>query len=260
MNGTPATLNFQKMFPRGYPKSTIYEGNNTAIVKQITPSNIRGLTRLPGTYLLGQNTGSVNRNRLLKNANVNTLPDGVYLYMIEYEPSSRRYYKQFIRVESRLELGSKHFMLPTQQGDRVVLAAGELVKSDGKIFWNLRSGTFMRNFIEQGGGSTQKFKNIVLNAFTNSQATLEFNNRNLLPAIPTKLKNFIKFLEAGKGTADPYNSNNSNVPNLLNWAKNKHARRVQAGLSTPNAKRLREEPSGNTPQSKKPSNVPSSAP
>jgi hypothetical protein len=250
------------MFPGGWPKTSVYNGDPAATyVKEIKPTSIRGLNRLPGTYLLGQNAGSVNRNRIFKNANVNTLPDGTYLYMIEYEPSGRRYYKQFIRVESRLELGSKHFMLPSQQGNRVVLAAGELVKNDGKIFWNLRSGTFMKNFIAQGGGNTQKFKAIVLNAFTNSQATLEFNNRNLLPAIPTKLKNFIMFLEAGKGTVEPYNNNSNNgAPSFLRWAKEEHANRVEAGLSTPNAKRFREESSGNTPQSKKPGNVPSNAP
>jgi hypothetical protein len=250
MNGTPATLNFNRMFPRGWPKTNVYNGDpETKYSKTLKAAAIRGVNKLPGAYSLNQGKQSVNKNRVYRNANINTLSPGVYLYLIEYEPSSRKYFKQFVKVQDKAELGSKHFMLPTHEGDRVVLAAGELLKSEeGKIFWNIQSGTFMSNFIEQAGGNSSKFKVIVLNAFRNTTTTLEFHKNYLIPNVPVKLGNLIKSLEAGKAEVNPLTYRS---PNFLRWAKNEHARRAEQGLTTVNNKgNNKPVAAGNTPQSK----------
>jgi hypothetical protein len=242
-----ASINIPGLFPRGWPKSG--KSNYSRIGKVLKPSHVRGMVFTPGSGIfISHNRAGVNETRLYRNSNIRTLPDGVYLFLIEYEPSTRKYYKQFVRVESLVEIGSKHLQLPTHQGDRVVLAAGELVKNEGKITWNLRSGTFMGNFIRQGGGSNAKFRQIVENAFRNSEATLNFKNVNLIPNVPTKLGNLIKAIEAQKVFAEPVNSNNSEV---LPYLKKMHESRIKAGLTTQNNGGGNAGPSGNTPQSKK---------
>lgn len=240
-----------------WPKSEVYNAENPSLAytRRFNPSFVRGLegASLPtgSVYRLEQNRQRSMGN-VLKNHNVNDLPDGRYLYLIEYEPSTRKYYKQFVQVLTKLELGSKHFMLPTHEGERVVLAAGELHKEGGRIIWNLRSGTFMSNFIKNQGGQNWKYKEIVRNAFRNSRATLEFQNRNLLPNVPHKLGALITSLAAGKAEITP---NSPSASAMLPYLQRQHNRRLEAGLTTPGgavAGARQRNTSGNTPQSKKP--------
>lgn len=234
-----ATIGISNLFPSGWPKSRL--AGESRIGKRLHPPYVKGYPHSSPGIFLNQGRESLNQGRLYRNASTDSLPDGAYLFLIEYEVHTNKYFKQFVRVNSLLELGSRHFQLPTQKGDRVVLAAGELIKNEGKIIWNLRSGTFMKNFIKQGGNSNTKFRNIVENAFRNSGTNREFLNENLLPNIPTKLKNLIKSIKNGKTRAkylsSNNNSNNNEIRNKLGplpYFEKLHQKRVNNGNSSPN--------------------------
>jgi len=245
---TTPRLNLKAMFPNGWPVSEKAKSN--ALGKQLKPRQIRGINYVPNRdFWIGTPR---NRNvQVLRNKNLTDLPDGVWLYLIEYDTTNNKYYKQFVKINSRMELEGKHFHLPTPPSNhsRVVLAAGELVKTtttEINIIWNIQSGTFTKQFINNGYGNAEKFKRIVLNAFHNTGLvhSYKYNNRNLLEVYtnPTKLREVLAAMRTGELV---YNN-----PFVRGHLERIHKNREEGGLTTINEKKPYV-PAGNTPMSKK---------
>jgi hypothetical protein len=226
-----ARINVPGLFTKGYPQ--LKRGNVTTVQKIIT--GLRGYTNNNKMYLR-QNVGNFS-NKLYRNTDVMTLPDGAYLYLIEYDPQMNRYYKQFVAFETQLELGSRHFQLPTRHPGRFIIAAGELMKKGHKITYNFESGTYMKNFMRNvGPNSNSKFKLIIENAFRNAK-NVEYTPFILAPEVPTKIKNLLRFLNSGKGSVS-YGFGERNTAETrakaLKYLRNLHTARVHQGYSSPN--------------------------
>lgn len=143
------TINVKRLFnvpPRSWP--VVNRGDAINRVQKILKSNhVTGIpSHWPKIYY-GQGRANLNLDRTYRNTNVGTLPDGVYLYLIEYNPETNRYHKSFVRVHNLLELGSRHFQLPVRNQGRVIIAAGELSKQGTQVIFNLESGTYTRNLM-----------------------------------------------------------------------------------------------------------------
>lgn len=221
--------------PRGYKINSIQKLINSRHI-------IGGLNKgLPPIYLRQNWTGGVG---IIRNRNVSTLDDGAYLYLIEYDPTTNQYYKQFVPIINLLEIGSRHFQLPTHTQGRIIIAAGELTKQGRVIKYNLESGTYTRNLMDQTnkhGINRSVYKNIVENAFRNARPTLEYTNAILAPQVPVRLKNLMKippnkisFLWAGKPTAALYKKPTYLALSARNLLAAQHRRRVNAGNSSNN--------------------------
>jgi hypothetical protein len=124
---------------------------------------------------------------------VSNLPDGVYLYVIEYNPQTNRYHKSFVRVHNLLEAGSRHFQLPTRNQGRIIVAAGELSKDGHTIKFNLESGTYTRNLMKITGNyvTEANYIRLVKNALRNSIPNKNYTTNILIPKIPANLKNLL---------------------------------------------------------------------
>jgi len=221
--------------PRGYKLNSIQ--------KLINSRHIRGgLDKgLPPIYLRQNWTGGVG---VIRNRTVSTLDNGAYLYLIEYDPNTNQYYKQFVPIINLLEIGSRHFQLPTHTQGRIIIAAGELTKQGRVIKYNLESGTYTRNLMgitNKHGINRSVYKNIVENAFRNARPTLEYKNAILAPQVPARLKNLMKippnkisFLWAGKPTNALYRKPKYLALSARNLLAAQHRRRVNAGESSNN--------------------------
>ena len=104
-------LNVPKLFhvPR-YNWPVVNRGNAINRVQKILKSNhVTGIpSHWPKIYY-GQSRSNLNTNRTYRNTNVGTLPDGVYLYIIEYNPTTNRYHKSFVRVHNLLGRGGSDY-------------------------------------------------------------------------------------------------------------------------------------------------------
>lgn len=226
-----ALLNVPKLFNKGWPKSSV--ASSAAVGKRIHPPYLRGWNWNKPPIFFSQTAKNLNRTRIVRD--IKQLEDGAYLFMIQFDPKNGRYYKKFARVTESLEMGTRHFQMPSKNKNKIVLATGELVKHGNKITYNFESGTYMRQFLQMYPMST--FHKVLRNAFRNSEANLDYTNGILLPTVPTKIKNLIKFVKSGRGELN-YNFNNSNSQsareNALELIKSIHKRRVNAGESSPN--------------------------
>ena len=224
-------LNVTKLFNRGWPKSIM--ASLRSIGKVIHPPYLRGWNWNKPPIFFSQTARSLNRTRIFRD--VKQLADGAYLFMIQFDPKNRRYYKKFAKVTESLEMGTRHFQLPSKNKNKIVIATGELVKHGDKITYNFESGTYMRAFLRMYPMTT--FHEIFKNAMRNSEANLKYTNQILLPTVPAKLKNLIKFVESGKGEIN-YNFNNANSQSeretAIKFLRSEHSRRVKAGESSPN--------------------------
>ena len=118
------TINMAKLFnvpPRNWP--VVNRGNAINRVQKILKENhVTGIpSHWPKIYY-GQTRANLNVNRTYRNTDARTLPDGVYLYLIEYNPETNRYHKSFVRVHNLLEAGSRHFQLPIRNQNRIIVA------------------------------------------------------------------------------------------------------------------------------------------
>lgn len=242
-NGLQVRANLNRLFPNGFPEYKS-PNNNSWYFSHPNPESqtVRGV-KLPGNVVVAQTRGATRQNRVYRNSTIDSLPNGRFLYMIEVSTTKPyKYYKQFIKVEDKLELGSKHFQIASRIPGRTILAAGELFKKDGEIQWNLGSGTYMANFIQQYGGNANKFKMVVSNAFRNSTIPRKmFTNKKLLQVPPTKLRTLLKHIN--EGTAKLYKNNYESNSNMVNVLREKHMERIAAGQTTVNTgrKKLNEE-------------------
>lgn len=227
-----ALLNVSKLFNRGWPRSSM--ASEKSIGKRIHPPYLRGWNWNKPPIFFSQTARNLNRTRIIRD--IAQLTDGAYLFMIQFDPKNRRYYKKFARVTESLEMGTRHFQLPSKNKNKIVIATGELVKHGDKITYNFESGTYMRAFLQMYPMTT--FHEIFKNAMRNSQANLAYTNKILLPTVPTKLKNLIRFINAGHGVLN-YNFDNANSQsereNAIKFLRAEHKRRVNAGESSPNS-------------------------
>jgi len=162
------------------------------VQKILQPNHVTGIpSHWPKIYY-GQTRANLARNRTYRNTNVSTLPDGAYLYLIEYDPVKNKYHKSFVRVLNKLESGSRHFQLPTNNANRIIIAAGELSKRGSQVLFNLESGTYTRNLVTKTNGymSSNNYINLVKNALRNSKP--EYTFEILVPQIPANLRNLLE--------------------------------------------------------------------
>jgi hypothetical protein len=245
-------MNIHKIFgiPAGhsFPKSAMNGMKYSA--KRVVPGTVRGLpSGLPPMYVI-QERHHVSHKRLYRNTTVTALPDGAYLYLVEY--SQKKYYLQFVKVRNRLELRSKHFMLPTRTPGRVILVAGELEKKGTKIRFNIESGSytapFIRNTRARGVGANQ-YKSIAANALQNANLNLSYVNDILLPTKRARLKNLREFasyfLPDGRATKrNPLHNVHANINNAIKARKN----RKNEGLTNSNSNSNSNSPARNSPR------------
>ena len=189
------TINVAKLFnvpPRNWP--VVNRGNAINRVQKIIKENhVTGIpSHWPKIYY-GQTRANLNLNRTYRNTDAATLPDGVYLYLIEYNQETNRYHKSFVRVHNLLESGSRHFQLPIRNQNRVIVAAGELSKEGPVIRFNLESGTYTRNLMTKTRNymTDANYVRLVKNALRNMNATKNYVINILIPKIPGSLQNLL---------------------------------------------------------------------
>jgi len=186
-----ATINVHGMFRGAVPK--INRGNAINRVQKILKANhVTGLpSHWPKIYY-GQTRANVNVTRMYKNADVATLPDGAYLYLIEYNKQTNRYYKQFVRIMNKLESGSRHFQLPTLRPGFDIVAAGEMSKQGRTVRFNLESGTYTMNLMKKTPYLTNtNYIGLVKNAFRNANLNVNFTRNILVPNIPGNFREML---------------------------------------------------------------------
>ena len=189
------TLNVKNLFRvPTHPWPVVSRGNAINRVQKILKSNhVTGIpSHWPKIYY-GQTRANLNLNRTYRNTDALTLPDGVYLYLIEYNPETNRYHKSFVRVHNLLEAGSRHFQLPTRNQGRVIVAAGELSKEGRVIKFNLESGTYTRNLMTKTKNymNSTNYIRLVKNALRNMNGNKNYVTNILIPKIPGSLQNLL---------------------------------------------------------------------
>jgi hypothetical protein len=189
-----ASINVQGLFG-GRPFPTINRGNEVKFVQKILKRNhVSGIPNHWPKMYYGQARENLALNRTYRNTNAHSLPDGAYLYLIEFNPKTNRYHKSFVRVLNRLEAGSRHFQLPTLQKDRVIVAAGELSKKGSVVQFNLESGTYTKNLMIKTKNymGEANYVKLVKNALRNVSPSPVHVRNILVPQIPGNLKNLMK--------------------------------------------------------------------
>ena len=221
-------LNVKKLFRvPSHPWPVVNRGSViNQVQKIIQPDHVTGIpSHWPKMYY-GQTRANLAQNRTYRNTNVGTLPDGAYLYLIEYDPKTNKYHKSFVRVLNKLESGSRHFQLP--QGKGIIVAAGELSKKGSEVLFNLESGTYTRNLVTK----TREYMNssnyirLVKNALRNSKP--EYTFEILVPQVPARLKNLL-----ARGACSFYHGEPTNKTRQKIQANLK-----KAGLTTNSAQNL----------------------
>jgi len=219
-------INVKSLFqvpPHNWPR--VNRGNAIERVQKIVkPNHVTGIpSHWPKMYY-GQTRANLAHNRTYRNTSVSTLPDGAYLYLIEYNPETNRYHKSFVRVLNKLESGSRHFQLPTLNKNRVIIAAGELSKKGSQVLFNLESGTYTKNLINKTRNymTNSKYIAFVKNALRNVRPS--YTKNILVPQVPANLKNLLEC-----GNVSFYFGNKTNK---------KEAELLKAGLNTNSAENL----------------------
>jgi len=236
------------------PWPVVNRGNAIERVQKIVKANhVTGLpSHWPKVYY-GQTRANLAQNRTYRNVNVETLPDGAYLYLIEYNPETNRYHKSFVRVLNKLESGSRHFQLPILNKNRVIIAAGELSKDGSKVLFNLESGTYTRNLVAKTIKymSSNNYISLVKNALRNARP--EYTFEILVPQIPASVQNLLERGSCSFYYGEPTNKTRQKI----------QANLKKAGLTTNSAQNLirslaqktcRASPKGKSPSVKRPRN------
>ena len=226
------TLDVKKLFRvPARPWPVVNRGNAINRVQKILKENhVTGIpTHWPKIYY-GQGRANLAVNRTYRNTTVGSLPDGAYLYLIEYNPNTNRYHKSFVRVNDKLESGSRHFQLPMRNQGRVIVAAGELSKEGPVVRFNLESGTYTRNLMTKTKNymGNKNYIALVKNALRNSVPKLNYVTDILVPQIPGSLQNLLARGDLSFYFGDPSNKTRQKV--MANLKK--------AGLNTNSATNL----------------------
>ena len=221
-------LNVKRLFhvPKR-PWPVVNRGNIINRVQKILqPNHVTGIpSHWPKMYY-AQTRANLAQNRTYRNTNVGTLPDGAYLYLIEYDPVKNKYHKSFVRVLNKLESGSRHFQLA--RGKCIVVAACELSKKGSQVLFNLESGTYTRNLVTKTIKymSSNNYISLVKNALRNSKP--EYTFEILVPQVPANLRNLL-----ARGTCSFYHGDPTNKTRQRIEANLK-----KAGLTTNSAQNL----------------------
>ena len=200
---------------RPWPVATRGNAAINRVQKILKVNHVSGIpSHWPKIYY-GQTRANLALDRTYRNVNTRTLPDGAYLYLIEYNPTTNRYHKSFVQVLNKLESGSRHFQLPIRNQGRIIVAAGELSKKGSVIEFNLESGTFTKSLMNQTKNyiSKSNYIDIVKNALGKN---LRATNTILVPNLPGSLQNLL----GGRG----------NVSFYWNASTNKSRAKVMANL------------------------------
>ena len=226
------TLNVKKLFNvPSHPWPVVNRGNAINRVQKILKENhVTGIpSHWPKLYY-GQTRANLNLNRTYRNTDALTLPDGVYLYLIEYNPETNRYHKSFVRVHNLLEAGSRHFQLPIKNQNRIIVAAGEMSKEGRVIKFNLESGTYTRNLMTKTKNymTNANYIRLVKNAMRNMNANKNYVTNILIPKIPGSLKNLVERGNVSFYFGTPTNKTKARVLKEL----------TEAGLNTNSATNL----------------------
>jgi hypothetical protein len=227
------TLNVKKLFNvPSHPWPVVSRGNAINRVQKILKENhVTGIpSHWPKLYY-GQTRANLNLNRTYRNTDALTLPDGVYLYLIEYNPDTNRYHKSFVRVHNLLEAGSRHFQLPIRNQNRIIVAAGEMSKEGRVIKFNLESGTYTRNLMtktKNRGVTNANYVRLVKNALRNMNANKNYVTNILIPKIPGSLQNLLNRGNLSFYHGSPTNKTRARVLKEL----------TEAGLNTNSAANL----------------------
>ena len=226
------TINVKSYFGlnKGRSWPVVNRGSEIGGVQKILkrPHHVTGIPNYVPKIYFGQERKNLAVNRTYRNSNALSLPDGVYLYLIEYNPKTNRYHKNFVRVLNALESGSRHFQLPTLNKDRVIVAAGELSKKGSVIHFNLESGTYTRNLMNKTKNymGENKYVDLVKNALRNMAPSRIYVKDILIPQVPATIENVLK-----TGTVSFY----FGEPSLK--TKQRIRRELEnAGITTNNAK------------------------
>jgi len=83
------------------------------------------------------------RSKILQDANVSRGPDGYYTWLIKNIAASESKILVAGHTRSQQELGTLHKNLDDFSGPGTIIAAGEFVKSEDHILFNLQSGSYM---------------------------------------------------------------------------------------------------------------------
>jgi len=249
-------LNVKSLFgvTNGRPWPVVNRGSVINQVQKILqPNHVTGIpSHWPKIYY-GQTRANLAQNRTYRNTSVSTLPDGAYLYLIEYDPETNRYHKSFVRVLNKLESGSRHFQLPISNKNRVIVAAGELSKKGSQVLFNLESGTYTRNLVAKTSKymSSNNYISLVKNALRNSKP--EYTFEILVPQIPASVQNLLERGSCSFYYGEPTNKTRQKI----------QANLKKAGLTTNSAQNLirslaqktcRASPKGKSPSVKRPRN------
>jgi len=227
------TLNVKKLFNvPSHPWPVVSRGNAINRVQKILKENhVTGIpSHWPKLYY-GQTRANLNLNRTYRNTDALTLPDGVYLYLIEYNPDTNRYHKSFVRVHNLLESGSRHFQLPIRNQNRIIVAAGEMSKEGRVIKFNLESGTYTKNLMtktKNRGVTNANYVRLVKNALRNMNANKNYVTNILIPKIPGSLQNLLNRGNLSFYHGSPTNKTRARVLKEL----------TEAGLNTNSATNL----------------------
>lgn len=81
------------------------------------------------------------KSKILTNENVSRGPDGYYTWLLKDGPDGRILVAGHTRTQQ--ELGTLHKNLDDFSGPGTVVAAGEFVKAEDHILFNLQSGSYM---------------------------------------------------------------------------------------------------------------------
>ena len=222
------TINVKRLFH--VPKRPWPVVNRGSVINRVQkilqPNHVTGLpSHWPKVYY-GQTRANLAQNRTYRNTNVGTLPDGAYLYLIEYDPVKNKYHKSFVRVLNKLESGSRHFQLA--QGKGIVVAAGELSKKGSEVLFNLESGTYTRNLVTKTRNymKNSNYIRLVKNALRNTKPN--YTKNILVPQIPASVQNLLE-----RGVCSFYFGEPSNKTRQKIQANLK-----KAGLTTNSAQNL----------------------
>ena len=87
------------------------------------------------------------KRKILTNENVSRGPDGYYTWLLKDGPEGRTLVAGHTRTQQ--ELGTLHKNLDDFSGPGTIVAAGEFVKEEDHILFNLQSGSYMLDLFKR---------------------------------------------------------------------------------------------------------------
>lgn len=200
--------NILKRFKKFENWPTGSRGNIIHEVKKILDPKHLVNTLPPGTPKIyySQRRENLNVTRVYRDRDISDLPDGSYLYLIEFDKKTETFHKYFVKVLNLLESGSRHFQLPTGQESRVIVLAGELRKENESLEFNLESGTYTQTILKKLSKIPES-KFVELMSFIFHTNIKNYTKKILVPQTPGSLNNLrargkvtFDFINKGKPT------------------------------------------------------------